>query len=292
MKILEILRLLRDGHYEEFARAAIPQPALVFAVWQLLLRESEATCQALDVVCIPGVGVPVHCLDPQFATTIRTLLVPASAQANIHGENNSDFDTQAAAELKVCADLAKKTASQSAAMARDVLRLLVNGEMTYDSLPRKTPGSPGRDSNSRRQLEQADKPLQQVVIDGETIDIGSPGDPPEWKPLAETYLLTGAQVLSPSETGNAVAVLRAKDKLPKEERAKQIEVVLPAAEALRARTRLAMATAVPVDLVIRMEIRLADGKRSYRMEDIQMPADIREAVITLLEQADLFPARE
>jgi hypothetical protein len=144
-------------------------------------------------------------------------------------------------------------------------------------------------SLTRRLLQASVGPAQAVEIGGETIKIGGATGVPEWLPTAETYTLTDAQVLGPAVGGTSVIVRRGRDALPLEEKASEITVELASPNALRARTRLAMATAVPVQIDVKIAARLQDARRRYRQVDIRLPADIHQAVRTLIKQADLFP---
>jgi hypothetical protein len=88
--------------------------------------------------------------------------------------------------------------------------------------------------------------------------------------------------------GQVIRVLREADDLPQDEKARDIEILLGPGTCLRARVQLALATAVPVQITVRIEESIADTKRRYPLEDIALPADIRDAIEQLVRQAELF----
>jgi hypothetical protein len=289
MNILDIIYLLKQGHYEKFASAAIINPPLLLSVFKLLVREARATCSALNAVLVPGVGVPIHVLDLEDFAMVHALLVPEHAQGYVFGEPGSDLWKQAAEALKVMNADAKKQASASSILARDVLQGVMEGRVQYRDLPRKTGERSGLKRGAGQQLAHVDRPEQPVVIDDTVIVIGGGEELPEWTQMAETYELKDAQILAPAESGMAVTVICNFDALP-EKRGSEIRVrVSEAGSALLARVRIAMATSVPVLLLVGMEVRMSDGRRRYPLKELQLPPDIRQCVNELMAQAELFP---
>jgi hypothetical protein len=288
MKILEIVRHLRDGHYVEFGRAAIHDPALVFALWQLLCKESQITVGALDALLIRNVGVPVHCFDPALEPTIRTLLVPERGQGSVFGEKGSSLWTQATAELKTCTMEAQKRSSKSAASARDLLQLLLKGELPFERARERISEDKMDELVARALLARAGTPVQTVALGEDRIELGGGEALSPWQSVPGVCTLTNAQVLSPTRNGLAVRVLRDADDLPQDEKARDIEILLGPGTCLRARVQLALATAVPVQITVQIEESIAGAKRRYTLDDIALPADIREAIEQLVRQAELF----
>jgi hypothetical protein len=288
MKALEIIRLLRNGHNVEFARAAMSEPRLVFAVWQLMCKESEFTRSAISDLLVKGAGIPVYCALPDFVTTIQALIVPEQEQGSLFGKPGTPLWEQATAEVEVLTAEAQRQASQGAACALELLRLLLKDGAAYERVRDRIVEDATREPIIRSVLARAGGAPQRIEIGDEVISVGGGEALSQWHCIPGVSTFSGVQIQAPCRNGLAVKVMRDGDDLPATEKARQLEVFLGPGIRTLSRVRIAMATAVPVRIDVRIEECIADGRRRYTLEAIEFPDDIRETLAHLVKQADLF----
>ncbi len=288
MNVLEIVDKLRAGHYVEFARAAATKDRLIYVLWQLLCRETQPTQGLLSDLMIKGVGVPVFTVEFARDAEVKALLLPASDQGSIFAEKGLSLAEQARLDLASLAQEARFAVSEAAQAAAEILKGIAAGDASLETAGQRFAARTATEGATRALFARSGDDRREVEMGADSLQIGGAVTPPEWLISSTFYTLCGAQVSSPARNGQAIRVFRGADNLPGSNVPREIEVQLGPETSMRARVQIALATAVPVELSIQVEERVVDAKRRYLLRGIRLPADIRDAIDTLLRQAELF----